>query len=223
MNMVKRLTKNNHGRDFIIGDLHGCFKQFQEALRAVNFDKSKDRCFSVGDLIDRGPDSEDCLSLLLEPWFYAAKGNHEEILEIIVNGNGDWNWWDANGGGWSRDIASSLLKYYAELAAGLPLVIVVGSGADRFNILHAEYYGSDAGIDSECFSDGDKLALLWGREIIQGNIKPDDNLSLTYVGHTPMPESRRIGPFYYIDTGAFLKELKLRDYGKLTLIEHGVN
>lgn len=51
--------------------------------------------FSVGDLIDRGGKSRDCLSLLYEKWFHAVKGNHEDILNIIVNEGGDWKWNDS--------------------------------------------------------------------------------------------------------------------------------
>lgn len=35
---------------------------------------------SVGDLVDRGPDSIGCLKLLEAPWFHAVMGNHEQLL-----------------------------------------------------------------------------------------------------------------------------------------------
>lgn len=48
---------NEVGKDFIVGDIHGCLDQLKFQLSVTGFDKSKDRLFSVGDLIDRGPDS----------------------------------------------------------------------------------------------------------------------------------------------------------------------
>lgn len=61
--------ENTNGRDFVVGDLHGCFKEFVEKLKEINFDYSTDRMFSVGDLIDRGEDSIKCLRLIKTPWF----------------------------------------------------------------------------------------------------------------------------------------------------------
>src|SRR3546814_1255791 len=55
------LPSNDIGRDFIVGDLHGCLDLLQAELTRIEFDRSKDRLFSVGDLVDRGPDSMGCL------------------------------------------------------------------------------------------------------------------------------------------------------------------
>jgi len=53
---ICKLPTNQAGKDYVIGDLHGCYELLERLLDAVGFDKSKDRLFSVGDLIDRGPD-----------------------------------------------------------------------------------------------------------------------------------------------------------------------
>lgn len=57
-------STNTQGRDFIVGDMHGCRAMIDTLLAHVGFDGSRDRLFSVGDLVDRGPDSEGCLDLL---------------------------------------------------------------------------------------------------------------------------------------------------------------
>jgi len=54
---IQYLFINKKGRDFVCGDIHGCFDQLEEKLSQVNFDKSTDRLFCVGDLIDRGHDA----------------------------------------------------------------------------------------------------------------------------------------------------------------------
>lgn len=77
---INTLPANTQGTDYILGDLHGCFQLLQDLLHKVNFDPTQDRLFSVGDLVDRGPDSLACLQLLKEPWFYAVLGNHELML-----------------------------------------------------------------------------------------------------------------------------------------------
>ena len=43
-----------------------------QALLNVDFDFEVDRVFSVGDLIDRGPDSLKCLELVLNKWFFCC-------------------------------------------------------------------------------------------------------------------------------------------------------
>ena len=52
------------GRDWVVGDVHGCFTTLREALLAIDFEHGRDRLFSVGDLIDRGPNSIEALEWL---------------------------------------------------------------------------------------------------------------------------------------------------------------
>lgn len=79
---IKEVPANEDGRDFIVGDLHGCFDELAKLLSYVEFNPHKDRLFSTGDLIDRGPRSIDCLNLLKKKWFYPVLGNHEDIFLI---------------------------------------------------------------------------------------------------------------------------------------------
>jgi serine/threonine protein phosphatase 1 len=73
---IQRIAANSRGRDFVIGDLHGCLDQLQLKLALVSFAPERgDRLFAVGDLVDRGPDSLGCLNLLREPWFFSVLGN----------------------------------------------------------------------------------------------------------------------------------------------------
>ena len=77
--IVQRYNRNSRGRDFVVGDIHGCFDQLRQALDAVDFVPETDRRFSVGDLIDRGPQSTETLEWLSKPWFDACIGNHEDM------------------------------------------------------------------------------------------------------------------------------------------------
>lgn len=87
---IKTVPPNVEGRDFVVGDLHGCFDELAKLLMHVKFDVKKDRLFSTGDLIDRGPRSKDCLTLLSKDWFFAVLGNHEDLIlskfKAIQNG-----------------------------------------------------------------------------------------------------------------------------------------
>lgn len=70
---------NRRGRDFCIGDLHGCREMLERLLQAVEFNQVRDRLFSVGDLIHRGPNSAQCLRLAEKDWFFPVMGNHEAM------------------------------------------------------------------------------------------------------------------------------------------------
>jgi len=60
---------------YVVGDIQGCFAPFQQLLERVKFNPDKDRLWSVGDLVNRGPDN---LSVLR--WFYAHRDNVTMVL-----------------------------------------------------------------------------------------------------------------------------------------------
>lgn len=206
-------ASNRAGRDFVVGDLHGCVDALRFLLREVVFDSARDRLFSVGDLIDRGAQSDEALALLDRPWFYPVLGNHEDALCAVVDGRLNRRHWYAIGGAWAADLSDSKLAAYARRLRELPLARVVGSGSERFNVLHAEFFGDDAALDTGSFSDAVRDRMLWGRELALGRGQPHNGLSLTYCGHTPMCEVKQLGAQQFIDTGAFTPE------GRLTLVE----
>lgn len=84
--LIRRFTRNPLGRDLIVGDVHGCFTKLQASLDAVGFDPARDRLFSVGDLVDRGPESDQVLAWLAQPWFHAVSGNHEVAAICFARG-----------------------------------------------------------------------------------------------------------------------------------------
>lgn len=150
---VRTLEKNTAGRDFVVGDIHGMFARSLDAfLQAVQFDETKDRVISVGDLVDRGPGSSDALKYLRNPWFYAVYGNHEDMLVHFVKGDnagsdvygspGSWNHsFILNGGEWFLDMRArhkSNAEELVDMIAELPDILVVGDGPSRYNVVHAE-------------------------------------------------------------------------------------
>ena len=217
--VVCRHPANEIGRDFVVGDLHGCVDALRYLLREIGFDGSRDRLFSVGDLIDRGTDSLAAIELIDKPWFYPVLGNHEDSLIAVATGAMRRQAWYAIGGSWAETLADEQLRTLATRLARLPLVRVVGEGEGRFNVLHAEFFGSDAELDAAEFADQTRSQMLWGRGLALGNADPglQRGLSPTYCGHTPMRAVRQIGSQIFIDTGAFASE------GRLTIVEAGTD
>lgn len=115
----------------------------------------------------------------------------------------------------AEGVPDDVLREYARRLRTLPLVRVVGTGMRRFNVLHAEFFGSDAELDAGAFNERVRQQLLWGRELALGSADParQTGLSVTYCGHTPMRDMGRIGSQIFIDTGAFAAT------GKLTITE----
>lgn len=96
-------------RAYAIGDVHGCHDLLLRLLEKIRLhDESRPECEThiilVGDLIDRGPKSRQVVDYLIhnKPEFgtyHFIKGNHEEILVRIFNGDGSLlNMWLAHGG-----------------------------------------------------------------------------------------------------------------------------
>ncbi len=63
--------------DLIVGDIHGCWEEFQELLERVGPTR-EDRILAVGDLIDRGPGAVAVFEFFrTTPNAAAVQGNHE--------------------------------------------------------------------------------------------------------------------------------------------------
>lgn len=62
---------------WIVGDIQGCAREFDDLLESVRFDPSRDELWSLGDLINRGPDSLATLVLWRDVGGKALLGNHE--------------------------------------------------------------------------------------------------------------------------------------------------
>ena len=217
--ITQQIEANQAGRDFVVGDLHGCLDELAEAMTARRFDPRFDRIFSVGDLIDRGPHSLEVLKLIEEPWFFAVRGNHEDMmlatfLPAAAALPDSASMWFPNGGGWAAD-AWPILRgsRLVERVAELPFAMVVKKrDGSRVNIVHAEFQlgATDDQVDAGFF---DRARVMWGRQRLKAGEQPDPGLSRTFVGHTPVKEQKYLGSYAFIDTGVCFAK------GRLTVLE----
>jgi len=71
------MTRFKAARTIVIGDVHGCYDELQDLLRAVKA-RPDDRLISVGDLICKGPDSRGVVEWAMSaPNLECVLGNHE--------------------------------------------------------------------------------------------------------------------------------------------------
>ncbi len=197
------IEQNIIGRDFVVGDIHGCYKLLMNCLKRVGFDPAKDRLFSVGDIIDRGPDSIKCLRLLQEPWFHMVRGNHEEMLINACGGGGggeSYNWW-VSYGAWAKWIDPEKMQAWARRLKELPIAMTIDLNEYQIGICHAETDGQNWRKMIENPRSVD--VMLWGRRVLRGKSPYDvEGVDITIHGHTPLDKPQWVGNRYFMDTGA---------------------
>ncbi len=243
------LPANSAGRDLIVGDLHGHRALFELELERIAFDPSRDRVLSVGDLIDRGPDSLETLALIDEPWFHAVLGNHELML---LNYLGYYSsrvhsrksYASGCSGAWVGRAISTYRKAFMRLverAAALPLAIHVQDDVPC-NVMHGDLHPlvsrqhhlfesrripiheADASATSRhniaTASGLDMLELAFGRHVVDFSPTPLSTLPVTYVGHSPLPRITVHNSYVYIDQGVCAGSTKRGAAKPPTVLEH---
>lgn len=176
------------GRDFVVGDLHGQYTFLLREMLRVRFNTKTDRLFSVGDLIDRGPESLECLRLLRQPWFHAVLGNHEAmLLTYLRNRHSDAHCakdFLHNGGRWVDELDPAdhaELSALAHLLENLPLVLKVNNEHGNFNVAHAQLMSglraktaedlkgdvfSNEQAQDKAMLDEHEASILWSRRLL---------------------------------------------------------
>lgn len=220
--LFKSFPSNLTGRDFVVGDIHGHFELLQQLLGSVRFDASCDRLFSTGDLVDRGPFSEQAVQWLAQPWFHAVRGNHEQMIIDYMNGQGDPARHARNGGAWFYNQSKAQQQLTFEKLSLLPLAIEVAlSDGVRIGIIHAESPGWEDGTDwntaLSLLLSKEKIALnhaLYSRLKINGLDKRCvQGIDRLFVGHSTVQEILNLGNVVYLDTGCSFPD------GMLTAVE----
>lgn len=217
--MILSLKAQKYGKDYVIGDLHGCYAHLKVFLNYINFNPNYDRVISVGDLIDKGPNSKDCLTLLSEPWFYAVRGNHEDILikwhlaSTVAAKNILEEEWRANGGDWFFKLTLQEQQQAYEDLSALPLMIKIQNKHFQYAIIHAEIPPELDQIESfsQALLNEEQFVLnacLKGRR--RSKQRHDTNVNgvdFILCGHTVCtPHFKKIGNSICLDFGAFYQK-----------------
>lgn len=218
---LKRFSKNTTGKDWIVGDIHGCYSILYAELKKVNFDETKDRLFSVGDLVDRGPESIEVLDIITKPWFHAVLGNHDlfacEYYAANLNSLGfDVSTYKHNGGQWFILLDLETQKIIVKHFSVLPVAIEVETDNGLVGIVHADCPFNNWNTFVHELEEADRelvLKCIWNRDRIRN---PDNtviqNIHKVYHGHSVLKTDVLLGNRHYIDTGAvFNNYLTIRE------------
>jgi serine/threonine protein phosphatase 1 len=215
------MTARN-SRLYVIGDIHGRLDLLDHMIEMIDLDVQEyggdNLIVTLGDYIDRGPDSRGVLDRLLNnpfPGRYVAlRGNHETLLESFLKTPALF------GPNWSRlggletiksfgitvksrmnarhfdhaaaQLRATLSSKQSEFLDSLKMSLTVG----RYFLCHA---GVRPGITLELQSDDD---LLWIRdEFLNSQL---DFGKIVIHGHTPTEKPEVLTNRINIDTGAFV-------------------
>jgi len=209
---LERFDLNSYGRDLAIGDIHGCFAEVKAALGMVQFDGKVDRLFCLGDLIDRGPQSDQVLEWLDEPWLHAIMGNHELMAWRSVNGFPfNRRLHKMSGGDWLELLPAEQQVAIAERMSGLPLVIEVETPFGIVGLVHSDSYFDDwsdvHSIDWQQLHENNPFVrcCLWSPiRFTRQYQRVVNNVRAVIHGHVTVPSVTVLGNSFYIDTGGWL-------------------
>ena len=206
---------------YAIGDIHGCYDQLVALERQIADDAraiaGERWIVTLGDYIDRGPQSARVVSHLMKPLDgfkrIALAGNHEQMmLGFLADPVGNAQWLEFGGldtalsyglrqrtspagSRWLRGVATDLASLIPEAHLQFLSHLPVSLSLPGYQFVHA---GMRPGIPAGEQAEDD---LLWIREpfLEGGGIEGE----IVVHGHTPELEPQlrpwRIG----IDTGAF--------------------
>lgn len=150
------------GRTIAIGDIHGCARALEALLQALEV-RRNDTLVTLGDYVDRGPDSRGVIERLLalrhECRLVPLLGNHDQLMQLVCNGRPELlaDWWLAGG---DRALAS----YGAWTPHSVP--------AAHLDFLHncqlvyetERHFFVHGGYDPQrALADQDPYVVLWSR------------------------------------------------------------
>ena len=208
---VSHVSANARGRDFVVGDVHGCFRTLERALVELAFDPERDRLFGVGDLVNRGPHSGDALEWLERRFEAVALGNHDRAvlrsLELPLGTP------PPSGSEWLADVHDADRGRWRAAVAAMPVAITVETPYGDVGIVHADVPHLVWSESVAMLERGDPSAVdvallgLPGGSEKTGEGRPVGGLRALVHGHAARKGVCRRANRWNIDTGAGVQRL----------------
>lgn len=159
----------------------------------------------MGDLIDRGSQSEECLELLNKPWFFSVIGNHEYIfLEQFSQQLFDTsnlkvgNQWL---GRW-KDNPCQLALWFEVIQTQMPVCITLKYPDCKIGLVHAKPPIHWPVSNREEVDLHDVFDEVWDRNEFYNRQKVSDYIQadLVLMGHNPVPKTTLKGNRIWLDS-----------------------
>lgn len=214
--MIKKFNVNLDGEDYVVGDIHSCYDVLMNKLKEINFNFEKDRLFSVGDLVDRGNQYKEVVSLIDEKWFFSVRGNHDQFIIDRFNDDRVLNFRYSHltpaethnkygTGSWFEDYSIEEQSWFYNKLRSLPFIIEVEMGYGKtVGICHAGVptnFTSWEDMKSDMNNSNTRELVLRGRKPPKVKLeRVIKDIYATIHGHTAHKEVKQIGNQFWIDT-----------------------
>jgi serine/threonine protein phosphatase 1 len=189
------------GRLIAIGDIHGCSTALKALIEAIA-PQAEDTIVVLGDVIDWGPDSRDCVRQIIDLpnrcRLVLVRGNHEEMLFAALESRAELRYWLKFGG-------EETLRSYGYRDGGE----LIDADHVRFLKVSArDYYETDEFIFVHASYDPDKPMTQQSNSTLQWKHAEAEKMRRHYsgkivlAGHTPQTsgEPLDLGFLKLIDT-----------------------
>ena len=190
-------------RLFAIGDIHGCNVALKTLIEAID-PKPEDTVVVLGDVIDWGPDSRDCVQQLIDLsgrcQFVLVRGNHEQMLFAALESQTELRGWLDFGG--EETLKSYPYRGGDEFIDGEHVRFLKSQArdyheTDEFIFVHASY------DPNKPMTEQSNTTLQW-EPVQPEQMRPHFSGKTVIAGHTPQisGEILDLGFLKLIDTDA---------------------
>lgn len=188
----------------VVGDVHGELGKLQAILEKE--ETSETLVFFLGDIVDRGCDSEKCLRLVLRREnYFSILGNHEDLMLHASESLAEYNW-VRNGGGWCDvDTLQELCALIKDWPTVIELELDTG---DLLGLVHSQIPSAFKTWDEFVLMiktySGARDAAMWDRDLMTNDQLTCDvpGIDMVIGGHTVVRSPTTKGKHIDIDTGA---------------------
>lgn len=195
-------------RTFVVGDIHGCSTALEAVLCASGF-AGNDILITLGDMIDRGPNTRGVLDFLMrllgERRLIPIRGNHEVMMQHALDSGRDSQWFASGGLQTLESFGLASNKAWRSCLPKDYRSFIVHDCVDywedeRFIFTHA---GLEAGLG---LADQPHSTLFWS----EYNLAPAPHFSgkTSIHGHTVVSGYQPMAwpHAWFLDTGAYLPD-----------------
>lgn len=203
--ICKHLNISDDKRVFVVGDLDADLTKLRTELQKVDFEAGKDLLISLGDIIDRGPDSVRMVKYFHQHGVQMVLGNHEHMmLEALLSRDSyALRLWTQNGGKWHQSESFQTLVAMCKWFAKKPLSIKLQYQGKTIGISHTlppTWSWATMPDNAEACA----IPLMWDRErFTKRKHQVNHGVDFSIHGHNSTPECLWIGNSYHIDTGQY--------------------
>lgn len=219
MGLVKIWDKEIKGKVYAVGDIHGCYNLLMSNLKKIGFDYENDLLVAVGDLVDRGVQNEECITLMDEPWFTSIMGNHEELCIRSRENQAIFKCHFEHGGAWFYELDILFQQEIINKLKTMPIVLELDYNGKTFGFVHGHIEENDWDEFKQSFENpsirGANQLAMWNRDRLDMDNKKFTHVSgvdAVIMGHTVTREIFKRDNCYFIDTGAV-------HWGTITIID----